>query len=462
MKQNLDKLKGEVRKYWPTIHWDPVSFLTLHEGRTSRLFHNLVANTFWRDVVQLLRSLVGVVFRFLQQACASVTRRRSRSSAPVPYCLLMTPGHPKYAFEERAWLEACHARGLGVKVIYLLRDPHVLPGAEAIAMSGTLTLRDCLWAFWRWFCETLHLLACFVIGDAKLRSLSAISVSAVWQYCSCQALAHRLVALQGPPKMAFSLLPGHGWSVAVVDYMKQIGVPTSGIRTQTTSRDVELLAINTDVLFAKSRSERQIYQEVFQGIGPRLEDGCLLSLPDIYDLPPLPLPESYVLLLGTAPVSSDGEHAYGRFNDRLFHVAKSLGLPMVFKGHNLAKQEDDAWLAAGNVDEKRCLRVSDVRCNRELIDRATAIVSAPSTLLYYAILRDKPIVVVEPNYISIFPDEFLSVPIPRVRWEETLPMHCPLRQESPAAARTWFETEYYVDKGPAYLVDFLLKESDRS
>ena len=58
-----------------------------------------------------------------------------------------------------------------------------------------------------------------------------------------------------------------------------------------------IIGVNTDILFFKSPHEREAYKKVFGSWGPRLEDGCLLSLPNAYELEPLRLPEEYILLL---------------------------------------------------------------------------------------------------------------------------------------------------------------------
>jgi hypothetical protein len=283
----------------------------------------------------------------------------------------------------------------------------------------------------------------------------------MWQYCVYTVFARRIVAEHGAPRLLLSLLSSAPLSAAVVEHMRGRSVLTAAIRTQTTSRVADHLVINTDVLFWKSPHERRAYEDLFVGGGPRLEAGCLLSLPEACSAEPLPLPERYVLLLGTAPTSDQGPLDYGRYNEKLFQVAAAAGLPVIFKGHDLAKDLDDAWFAARTAPERPILRVQDIGRNRELIDRSSLMVSAPSTLLYYAILCGTPVILVESKITAAIPDEFRASPIRRIPWEESAALgrlDWSELQDSARAAKAWFEENYCLQKGADYMVGFLLNQ----
>ena len=100
-----------------------------------------------------------------------------------------------------------------------------------------------------------------------------------------------------------------------------------------------------------------------------------------------------------------------------------------------------------------------MRRNSELITKASLVVSAPSTLLYQAILSGAPTVVVHIDPPDAPADEFIDSPLLRIRSEQVGGLKsedlAPARQRT-AEARAWFESNYFLDKGAGYLVDQVL------
>ena len=228
-------------------------------------------------------------------------------------------------------------------------------------------------------------------------------------------------------------------------------------RTQTTLDIEEHLAINADFLFCKSTWERRIYGRLFRGHGPRLVDGCLLSLPDDYPLEPLALPEPFVLLLGTTRQWNESEAAFRQVCASLERVASVPGLPVVYRAHPAHAAELER--AAGSATDGAFLLVADLRRNSELIAKASLVVSAPSTLLYQAILAGAPTVVVHIDPPDAPADEFIGSPLLRIRSEQIdglKPEDLAPARQLVAEARAWFASNYFLDKGAGYVVDQLL------
>jgi hypothetical protein len=441
------------------IRWDPVGFLTLHDTDSSRIYHDRTTPTWFHDVICGFRGIAAGAVKLLAGAARSIPRRRVRTPSKQPYLLLITVGGAKYAGEERAVIESCRARSLAVRVVHTFSGEDAGAAADVLSPSRLLRPWDCLAALANWLGKLCVESRQFWTRDRKRRSLFADAISSMRQYYFHRAFADRVIAAYGCPRAVLSLLPSAPMSRSIVDRMKTAGVPTFGIRTQLVSRHLEHLAINTDVLLCKSIYERREYQVVFGGTGPRLEEGCILSLPESYPGEPLSLPDSYALLLGTAPTTDENETDYGRYNERLFRAAAAAGLPVVFKSHGLGKELDGAWFAEHPEAADGCLRIDDIHRNRELIDRASVVVSAPSTLLYYAILRDVPVVVVESRPYWNRRDELHAAPIVRIPWQDSAalnPLDGNALRESSLAAKRWFEQNYYLDKGPDSILERML------
>ena len=297
----------------------------------------------------------------------------------------------------------------------------------------------------------------WVARDRKARSLAAAAISGIREYYLDLVFARRIDEVYGRPRAVLTLTPWSSTSVAIVDTMKARGVATWATRTQTTIDIDEHLAINTDFLFCKSTWERRIYGRLFRGHGPRLVDGCLLSLPEEYALEPLALPEPFVLLLGTTRRWNESHDAFRQVCASLEAVASIPGLPVVYRAHPTHAAKPEA--AAASAADPAFVAVGDQRRNLELITKASLVVSAPSTLLYQAILIGAPTVVVHIDPPDEPTDEFIDSPLLRIRPEQVgslQPEDLAAARQRTAEARAWFESNYFLDKGAGYLVDQVL------
>ena len=185
-------------------------------------------------------------------------------------------------------------------------------------------------------------------------------------------------------------------------------------------------------------------------------DGCLLSLPRV-STGPLALPEPFVLLLGTTRRWNESEGCLSAGLRKPRAVASLPGLPVVYRAHpaHAAELERSAGPAANGA----FVLVADLRRNSELIAKASLVVSAPSTLLYQAILAGAPTVVVHIDPPDEPADEFIGSPLLRIRPEQLDALEpedlAPARQLA-AEAYSWFASNYFLDKGAGYIVDQLL------
>jgi hypothetical protein len=291
--------------------------------------------------------------------------------------------------------------------------------------------------------------------DRKARSLSVAAIPGIRQYYLNLAFARRIDQVNGRPRAVLSLAPWSDTSVAVVDTMKARGVATWATRTQTTIDMEEHLAINADFLFCKGTWERRVYGRLFRGHGPRLVDGCLLSLPDEYSLEPLALPQSFVLLLGATRRWNESEAAFRQVCATLERLASVPGLPVVYRAHPAHAAER----AAGSAVNEEFVLIPDLRRNAELIAKASLVVSVPSTLLYQAILASAPTVVLDIDAPDAQADEFIGSPLLRIRPEQVDALEpedlAPARQLA-AESYAWFASNYFLDKGAPYIVDQVL------
>jgi hypothetical protein len=260
-----------------------------------------------------------------------------------------------------------------------------------------------------------------------------------------------------------TLAPWSSTSVAIVETMKAAGVATWATRTQTTDDIDEHLAINADFLFCKSTWERVIYGRLFRGHGPRLVDGCLLSLPEEYSLEPLAVPESFVLLLGTTRRWNESEAAFRQVCARIERVASLPGIPVVYRAHPTHAAQLER--TAGPTTNRAFTAVADPRRNFELIAKASLVVTTPSTLLYQAILAGAPTIVVERDPVDEPADEFISSPLLRIRPEQVDALRpedlASARQRVPAVSE-WFASQYFLDKGAGYIVDQLTSHPQKT
>lgn len=450
------------KKYWPIIHWDATCYLTDHDGYRSQLFHDKIAPNLARDLISAVRGSLGGVIRFLQAFVRSFVRRgQTPNAAHQQYVLLISVGTSKYAGEEQEIIEACGRGRLGTLLLRVDSRNGMFREMDQFSLDSMLHPSDYIGALWRWSCDVFRGRKWFFGCGGKSRSLFVSSIYSMRHYAVDVALSRRILSDYGTPLWSLSLCPSSSMSRAVFEHFKTRGILTAGVRTQATSYGVENLAINTDILFCKSAHEKGAYEAVFGSDGPDLEEGCVLSLPVSSDLGRLVLPEEYALLLGTAPSTGQDTGDYHRFNRKLFEAAAVARLPAIFKGHNLARDLDDAWFSGEGAIHGECVRISDIRHNRELIDRASLVLTAPSTLIYYAILRQIPVIVIEAEYCTWVADEYQSSPLKRVPWDQEIGFGCLDPNELTASARAakeWFEKTYFLEKDSDFLVDFLLKE----
>ena len=330
-----------------------------------------------------------------------------------------------------------------------------MPGA--VSMTDMLTAGDHVRVLALWLREALRLARWSLVRDRKARSLAVVAIPGIRQYYLDLTLARRIDRVFGRPRAVLSLAPWSVTSVAIVTVMKARGVATGATRTQTTLDVEEYLTINADLLFCKGTWERGIYGRLFRGHGPRLVDGCLLSLPEEYPLEPLALPEPFVLLLGTARQWNESEDAHRQVSANLERVAAVPGLPVVYRAHPAQAAELES--AARSATHGAMVLVADMRRNLELIAKASLVVSAHSTLLYQAILAGTPTVVVHIDLPDAPADEFMGSPLLRIRPEQIDGLKpedlAPARQLT-AEAQAWFTANYFVDQGAGSIIDQLL------
>ena len=393
---------------------------------------------------------------------SSLAKRPPRSGAGTPYLLLITPGTDKFADEERGVVDACAAKGLRTRTVYSDKDAIASGRGETLSPARVLTPGDHCWVMFKWVLELFKGLRWWVSRDGKARSLFVAAIPGIRDYWSNVAFSRRVVAAHGRPRALLSLEPWSSTSLTIVDWMKTKGVLTAGTRTQTTMDRDEHAVINTDILFAKSTWEEDLYRRVLGERGPALQRGCILSLPPAPPLEPLALPGEFVLVLGTARQYSQDDRDYRDLRDTLERVASTYDLPVVLKAHPAERLDGDR---TGTRDPGRgaSLLVTDVTRNRELIDRASLVVSAPSTLLYQAILSETPVVIVEADPEGSPDDEFHSSPIARISRGAPAEIHLPHWEDLRASARkarTWFEENYFLDKGAAFIIDYLVEYPD--
>jgi hypothetical protein len=442
--------------YWEIIRFDAANFLATHASPQAEIYHDLVQPGLGDDLRHGLRSIAAGVVRQLQGAVRALRRRERPHPGPVqPYLLLITPRDGRYAREEREVRETCASRGL--PMVRVLSDTREVQHAEPspVSLAEMLTAGDHVRVLARWLREVVHLGRWWLARDRKARRLTVVAIHGIRLFYLDLAFARRIDQVYGRPAAVLSLAPWSVTSVAMADTMKARGVATWAIRTQTTVDIEEHLAINADFLFCKGTWERRVYGRLFRGQGPRLVDGCLLSLPDEYSLEPLDLPESFVLLLGVTRRWNESEAAFRQVCATLERLAAVPGLPVVYRAHPAHAAKG----AAGSAVNGELMVVTDLRRNAELIAKASLVVSAPSTLLYQAILAGAPTVVLDIDPPDARADEFLGSPLLTIRPDQVAALDpedlAPARQLA-AEAWSWFASNYFLDKGAASIIDQLL------
>ena len=450
-------------KYWDIIHWDIASFTSRQGGYGSCIYNNVIQPSIVRDLLMLIRGIIGGIIRFLQEIIQSFKKGIQEDIYHKElYLMLITLGSEKYASEESEIIAACQKKGIDILIIYNDNFCRVSTTGKSVVLPllSVCRKRDIAVALVRWFVIVIHESYNFSSNDRKKRSLFVASIPFIRQYIIYTVIARQIVSIFGNPFIALNLCTFAGWSSAIISYLKERQVLSAGIRTQATTWDIENLATNTDILFCKSLHERIIYEKQFAGEGPFIENACLMQLPVKYYGEPLSLPEKYVLVLGTTPHIDQKFNDYKHINNRLFTVAKSSHLPIVFKGHNLSENLDDKWFAEQGIYRSEILRFKDIHHNRELIDRATFIVSPYTSMLYYALLCNKPIVIVSKENNHDIVDEFHLSPITRIAFDqpiENLKVNWANLQASCDIIKSWFESNYYIEKGSDYIVEYLIE-----
>jgi hypothetical protein len=124
---------------------------------------------------------------------------------------------------------------------------------------------------------------------------------------------------------------------------------------------------------------------------------------------------------------------------------------------------DAEWLGHGADSRISNTWVTDSTSTAYLIERSAAVVSAPSTLLYYGVMKSKPIVIVESEYSQTVCDDFKRSPIPRVDWLQR-PRECGMTL-SGVSARTeetmaWFRQWYFVERDASVIARELVEETE--
>jgi len=379
--------------------------------------------------------------------------------------LLITIGSVKYATEEKEIKEVSLKEGLQIRTVHVSGDKNILSDGEQMSMDSLLTEKDYIFAHMKWLANVFRYIYKLFSKDKKCRSLFVNVIPSIRQFYIYHVFARRIINNFGHPILFFSLCPSSQMSIVFADHMKSCNVLTAGIRTQTTSYALEHMAINTDILFCKSFHEKNSYKALMGDTGPQLKRGCLLSLPIEMHLNSMALQDKYILLLGTTPPARQKPEIHFLYNEKLLKVAKSAGLPIVFKGHTMATSLDQAWLTHNGNNGDSFINVTEKARNKELIDNATIIVTAASTLIYHGILANKPVIILESKYDSEYIDEFSESPIHRIKWEQEITknqLNWKKLEEATIKTKVWFEDNYFLNKDSRYMLTSMLQLAKNS
>lgn len=457
---------SRAREMWHIVRWDPAGVLTEHDGEIRGRVRRGRGSSKWTLWRRGLKRLVGILARTACDAARSLIQRDdTNAEVRRDYVVLVSPGSLKYASEEREMRRAFERAGMEVLTV-AISQPIALSGFAGAAPQEARLLTS----FWRRVASDTIRSFIETLGS---RGPAAVVTEAEWipallpmirQYHLSKAIGDSLLARYGRPRALFSLCPQSSVSRALVDSMRSANVLTAGMRTQLTAAATEHLGINVDVLYCKSRGERAAYALVRPESGPILREGCVLSLPERTGLLTSTCREPFVLLLGTAPAAGQSRESYEAYNTRLFQVAEGMSLPAIFKSHGLGLKRDSEWIDRGAGGLKGIAWVTDATSNASLIERSAVVVSAPSTLLYYAVVKAKPIVIVESEYSQTVFDDFKRSPIPRVGWLQQ-PQECGTTL-SGVSARTeetmaWFRQWYFVERDASIIARELVEETQK-
>lgn len=456
---------ARARAMWHIVRWDPAGVLTEHDGAIRGRLKEGRESSKWIRGRSGLRSLAAFLARTAYQVARSTFQWTARN--PIvqrDYVVLVSPGSLKYANEEREMRAVFERLGLEVLTVALGRPVRLCGGGGSDPQEARLGTSSS----WRVAANTIRSVIETLRGSepaaaATEREWIPALVPMIRQYHLSKAIGDGLLARYGRPRALFSLCPQSSVSRALVDSMKSANVLTAGMRTQLTAAATEHFGINVDVLYCKSRGEKAAYGLVGPESGPILREGCVLSFPEKGAPSTSPCREPFVLLLGTAPAAGQSRESYEAYNARLLQVAECLALPAVFKSHGLGLKRDSEWLDRGAGNLKGNAWVTDATANASLIERAAVVVSAPSTLLFYAVVKAKPIVIVESEYSQTVFDDFKRSPIPRVGWLQR-PQECGMTL-SGVSARTeetmaWFRDWYFVERDASVIARELLGETE--
>lgn len=449
------RLDDEINKYFSIIHWSAVSFITEHDGRNSSIFRNYLVPSIWQDIIYGLRSFLGNTIKQAIKFFKSFAQSKIKPIAvKAPYIILITFGTSKYAGEEDQITEACQRSKINIIKIYPNKG-FLCVGNPVTSFGSLLKSSDYIRTIVFGIKKAFGGLRYLFCGDPKARSLFASVVGSIQGYHLNTIIAKRLIEYYGRPQLALSLCPFAPASVAMIEYFKLSDILTAGIRTQSTSLSLEHLVINTQVLFAKSRHEKAMYQKVLMENGPILEEGCLLSLPRKQHEIAIDLPDRYILLLGTAKGVNQSTNDYYAFNDALFKMANNFSLPIVFKGHNLSTEIDNLWFKNYGITNEKCFRVAGIEYNHYLIEHASMVICAYSTLIYFIILTEKPLIIMHTSLACS--NEFTQSPIKQLSYRDINVLKnegIPEMQKKASDTLHWFMENYFLNKGPDYIVNY--------
>jgi hypothetical protein len=452
--------RDEVKRYWRCIEWDPGSFLTLHDGRRSRIFHQRLTTSWPSSIANALTQFGRVVFRATRLFVRAAIRRRQLAPPPqLPFAVVACVGTEKYRYGEEALADAIARHGLVPLLLTPQEGKARDAGHYAVVPEENLECVDIAGASIDFGREILSAAPTWLAASDPLQRALAIDViTSIFGYFVYRRFFDRLTRDFGLPQFVISVMPTGLMSRCLASSMKDHGVPTAGIRTQTTSQSLEHLAINSEILFCKSRFEELGYSGLFSYFhwgGPSLERGCVMSLPipstDVEIKRPTlarDLPEEYVLVFGTAPsCKPDGKNDLEVHHRKLLRIAKQLSMSVVYKLHPLDQGNDVAEFAREEGLDDLTLWSPHMGSNHRLIMKASLVISDVTTLLYGCIGARKPVVIVESITTAQGDDEFRNSPIPRIRWREdvadvTLSIAVAYRGRDDVIQ--WFDEEYYV------------------
>ena len=295
-----------------SFRFDVAHFTTLHANRGAQIYRGLLAAWPGRGPADGLRSIAAGVVRQLQGAVRARRRRARPSLARAAILLLITPRdgevRARGARGDRGLRSARSADG--PRAVGQPRSPvrwatrrlgrgHVTVGDHVRVLALWLREARASWADGGWRATARP--------AAWRQRRSPGSASTTWIWPCARRDRRGLWAAQGAA-LADSLVSHVGRHRG---HHEGPGRRRPGPRGPRRPIDIEEhLAINADFLFCKSTWERGDLRPPVPGHGPRLVDGCLLSLPDEYPLEPLALPEPFVLLLGTTRRWNESEAAF--------------------------------------------------------------------------------------------------------------------------------------------------------